>query len=112
MRAEIREIVEDPQRQENVVALVDELQVQYSTLRQTAATRRKAIQTLNADYDATREQFAELLDRHNAEMESSHKAYLKSYRALVEATTAEEWSALAKSSTKAMRQLAQSVSSI
>jgi TRAP-type mannitol/chloroaromatic compound transport system substrate-binding protein len=112
MRAEVREIIEDPQREETVVGLVDELQRQYSNLRDTTETRRKALQTLNAEYDATREQFVELLDKHNAEMESSHKTYLKSYRAFVEATTAEEWSALAKSNTKSMGQLAQSLSAI
>ena len=112
MRAEVREIIDDPRREESVVALVDRLQEEYSTLRETAATRRKALRTLNADYDATREQFVEFLDKYNAELERSHKAFRDSYRELVEATTADEWSELAKSNTKSMGQLAKSMSAI
>jgi hypothetical protein len=112
MRAEVREIIEDPQREEAVVKLVDRLQEEYSTLRETAETRRKALRALNADYDATREQFVEYLDRYNADLVRSHKAFRDSHRGLVEATTAEEWSELAKSNTKSMGQLAKSLSAI
>jgi hypothetical protein len=112
MRAEVREIIENPQREEAVVKLVDRLQEEYSTLRETAETRRKALRALNADYDATREQFVDYLDRYNADLVRSHKAFRDSHRGLVEATTAEEWSALSKSNTKSMGQLAKSLSAI
>ena len=112
MRAEVREIIEDPAREESVVELVNRLQEEYANLRKSAETRRHALRALNADYDATREQFAEFLDKYNAELESSHRAYRESHRTLVEATTAEEWDALAKSNTKSMGKLAQSLSSI
>ena len=112
MRAEVRAIIEDPQREEAVVTLVDRLQGHYENLRATAEARRKALRALNADYDATREQFTEFLDRYNAELAGNHKAFRDSHRALVDATTAEEWSALAKSNTKSMSRLAQSLSTI
>ena len=112
MRAEVRAVIEDPQREEQVVTLVDKMQQEYVELKQTAEARRQALRTLNADYDATREQFDEFLDRYNAELESSHRSYRESHRALVAATKAEEWAALAKSNTKSMGQLAKSLSSI
>ena len=112
MRAEVRAIIEDPQREDLVVALVDRMQSEYQNLRDTAEARRKALRELNADYDATREQFAEYLDKYNAELVTRHKAFRESHRALIESTTAEEWSALAKSNTKSMGKLAESFSSI
>ena len=112
MRTEVREIIEDPRREEAVVTLVNRMEAEYANLRGKAEARRKALRDLNADYDATREQFVEYLDRYNAELEQSHKAFRVSHRDFVEATTDEEWSALAKSNTKSMGQLAKSLSSI
>lgn len=112
MRAEVRRVIDDPEREASVVALVENLEEQYTVLRDTAATRRKALRELNADYDATRGQFAEFLDTHNAQLERSHKAFLESHRALIDATTAEEWSTLAKSNMKSMTELARRFASI
>ena len=112
MRTEVREVIEDAEREASVVALVDTMEAQFVVLREATVNRRKALAELNADYDATREQFAEHLDRYNADLERSQRAFLESHRALIDETTAEEWSALLKSNTKSMSKLAESLATI
>ncbi len=112
LREEVRTVVEDPEREAVVVALVDSMEEQFAVLRDSAATRRQVLQDLNADYDATREQFVEFLGIHNAELRRGQQAFLESHRELVEATTAEEWAALEKTDTKSMKRLADAMAAI
>jgi hypothetical protein len=112
MRSGVRGIIDDPEREAAVVALVDDMEAQYVEMRETAQRRRAALQELNADYDATREQFAEYLDTHNADLKRTQQEFLAGHRRLINATTAEEWSALEKSNTKSMQRLAESLASI
>ena len=112
MRAEVREIVEDPTRENSALALVDRLQSDYAQLRRLAQTSRLELRQLNADYDATPEQFADYLADYSAQLEQTHKQFRKTHRSLVEAMLAEEWDALSKSNTKSMATLAKSLVSI
>lgn len=112
MRNEIRSVIDDNEREATVLALVDRLETDFAELQNTAERRRSRLRELNADYDATRPQFDAFLADYNEQLERSHADFRESHRALVESTTSEEWSALAKSNTRTMKQLAKSISSI
>ena len=112
MRNEVRENIDDPGREADVLAIVDQLQIELKELRETAEQRRQELYELNADYDTTREQFAELLRQYDAELEERHSNFLKTRLEFISATTSDEWSAMVKSNTKAMAALAQSLASI
>jgi hypothetical protein len=67
---------------------------------------------LNADYDATREKFQDYVQKFNAQVVSGHDKLFKSHMALIDATTEEEWEALAKADTKMMKKLISSIQAI
>ena len=60
---------------------------------------------LNADYDATREQFHEYIETYDAEVRAARKRATESRQAFVGATTPEEWDALTKADSKAMKKM-------
>jgi long-subunit acyl-CoA synthetase (AMP-forming) len=112
LRVQVRDIVDDATREAEILVLIDQLQGNFDTLRSAMVTRRADLRALNADYDATREQFAELIERHGKEVKFSHAQFMRSRQAFVSATTPDEWSAMGKSNTKSMATLARSLQSI
>ena len=112
LRTQIAEVIEDPDRQTKILALTDELQADFEIFQQAVTNRRLELRKLNADYDATREKFQDYVQRFNAQVVSGHDKLFKSHMALIEATTEEEWEALAKSDTKMMKKLISSIQAI
>jgi hypothetical protein len=62
LRTNVQDVVADPERAEQSLALVDELQREFDDIKELRFERKKQIKALNADYDASRAEFETLLD--------------------------------------------------
>lgn len=112
LREEVRQTIEDSNRQAAVVAVIDQLHDEFTSLRRLAEERRARIRELNADYDATREQFAAMVNEFNAQREAKHKRFQNVQDSLRSSVTPEEWADLEKTNTKAMASLARLIAAI
>ena len=112
LREEVRLAIDDTEREAAVIDIVNQLQTEFGNLRELAESRRKRLRALNADYDATREAFAELLADFEAEREVSHSRFIELRESLETNATPEEWAMLEKTNTKAMAQLAAAIAAI
>lgn len=95
-RAKIREIVTDQTRATSLVQLVDEADAQYRAAGAEAAAFMADFTHLNADYDATRDQFTALMTKHRAQRLQFAEALLTLRAKMVAGTTPQEWEALSK----------------
>lgn len=111
-REAIVEVIEDPERQATVLLLVDDYESDYANLMSAVKTQRTELRRLNADYDATREQFQSYYDKYMADIRSARKDATESRAAFVNSTTAEEWDALSKADSKTMKKLVSSIQSL
>ncbi len=105
LRSEVIDIVPDSQRQETLLELVDDLQIEFAELRKDVVVKRTELRKLNSDYDATREQFHEYAERYDAAIKQSREKVTASRQKLVRETTVDEWDALKKLETKTMKKL-------
>ena len=112
LREKIGQVIEDPERRAVVNAEVDKLQISYTDFRLAVTARRTELRALNVDYDATREQFSEYVEKYNNQILTDHGVLLKSHQALISATTAEEWADLEKADSKMMKKLISSLQAI
>ena len=112
LRTEIRETIDDSTRQTTVISHVDELQIEFKSMRSSLVAGKSSVRELFADYDASRESFEELIALHDTTIRSQRKQVGESHRVLVESMTIDEWSALNKSGSKAMNTLLESLQSL
>lgn len=112
LRKKVGQVIEDPERRVLVNAEVDNLQKSYADFRLAVNARRTEVRILNADYDATREQFHEYVEKYNNGILTSQGVLLKSHQALISATTPEEWDDLQKADSKMMKKLISSLQAI
>lgn len=112
LREEVRLTIDDADREGAVLTIVDQLQVDFVNVRRLAEQRRESLRAVNSNYDATREQFEELLAEFGQQREEGHARFQESRKAFRGATTPEEWARLEKASTKAMATLASRIGSI
>ena len=102
LRAEIEAVVIDVDRSREALAIADQLQQEFTTLREQLLSRGEQIRLLNARYDTTRNQFKLLLDQIQADMVDNQRRISTLHRRLAEVTTAAEWRQLAKSRSASM----------
>ena len=105
LRAAIVEVIEDPDRQKEILDLVEDYEREFTKLREAVQVRRMELRHLNADYDATREQFHDFIEKYDAEVIIARKTVSESRRAFVESTTPEEWDSLMKVDSKAIKKM-------
>ena len=111
-REVIVDVVQDSERQAQILSLIDVYQSDFSNLQAAVRMQRTELRRLNADYDASREQFQSYFDKYNAEIRTARKKAMESRAAFVRSTTADEWNALNKADTKTMKQLVSSIQGI
>jgi uncharacterized coiled-coil DUF342 family protein len=95
MRIYVKEIP-DPHRAEQLSVLVDTLQQDVAELRKTVRKFRREMGVLNKNYDATNEDFREILDEYNSARKGIRQEILSSYFKMKKLTTPDEWKDLAK----------------
>lgn len=87
----IRSTIDDPERLESFIALVDQ---RDTTLRNHVAEieqYRADFEVLNADYHATREDLDNLVARYNQQRETAQQDLVQLLGAMKRSTTQEEW---------------------
>jgi hypothetical protein len=104
-RETIKEVIQDPERQVEILSLAEKYQAAFKKLRATVEAQRNELRNLNADYDATREQFQAFIDKYDTEIGAARKEATDNRMAFVRATTAEEWAALKKADAKALKNM-------
>jgi hypothetical protein len=96
LRAAVRKTVADPQRAAAADRAIDDLEAAERDARASRAAEQRDLRELNANYDATREQFAAILKRH-ADARAGYRKRLAAARdQMIANTTDAEWAALAK----------------
>ena len=95
-KAKIREIVTDQVRASMLVQLVDQAHAQCQAADAEAAAFAADFQHLNADYNATKDQFTALMTKHRADRRGFAEALLALRARMVAGTTPTEWDALSK----------------
>jgi outer membrane murein-binding lipoprotein Lpp len=101
-QSKIRDIVADPARAEMLVQLVDQAAAEVNAAETEAAAFAEQFQRLNADYDATREQFTNLLTAHRQRRHQFAQSLLSIRSKMVASTTPLEWESLSKVRTKVL----------
>jgi chromosome condensin MukBEF ATPase and DNA-binding subunit MukB len=104
-RETIKEVVPESDRQVEILSLAQKYQADFNKLRATVEAQRNGLRNLNADYDATREQFQAFIDKYDTEIGAARKEATGSRMAFVRATTAEEWAVLKKADAKALKNM-------
>ena len=112
LRSEIREVIDDPARESEALALVDSLVDDLANLREKISARRKQVRQLNADYDTTRNDFEAFFEQVDGEIRSNKRQVSEKHRALMSVTTPDERSALSKAQTKAMQAAIRNIQAI
>lgn len=112
LRSAVAETVADDDRQSDVLAIIDSLEKDVDDLRTLLVHRRAKLRDLNANYDATREQFIEFANQMESRIQSGRRQALEQHLRLAAAMTEEEWNSLSKAQTRAMKSVAQSVQGI
>ncbi|MEP4147072.1 MAG: hypothetical protein ABJL54_07600 [Halioglobus sp.] len=102
LRSEVHSVIKDPNRSQQALALIDKLQLSFSTLRDHLNDRRARMKAVNADYDVSKEDVVSFIYEIQEEMAYNQQQISILHRQLVEVTTAKEWSQLAKSKSTAM----------
>ncbi len=100
--AEIREVVTEPERADQVVALVDKLEKELRLMQNQINAREADFRKLNANYDTSEQQFKDFAERVERETRENKETASTTYRALYKLLTPEERDALVKSRSKAV----------
>ena len=112
LRREVRDVIDDPAREAEAISLLDALAEDINALRETISERRQRTRQLNANYDTSRVEFEAFFDQIDKEIQSNQQRATKSHRALLAITTPDEWSAISKARTKAMKAAIKSIQAI
>jgi hypothetical protein len=108
---EVQAIVKDPVKAEEVQALIEQFHQEFIVLRKAVEIQRLESRALNANYDATMEDFAAVVAANQEHMRAARERVTGAHLAIIAATTPEEWSELHKATTKAIDQLSASLRS-
>ena len=101
LRSEIRAVIDDPAREGEAIALVNELSEDLDALRETIAKRRQRVRELNADYDTTRADFEAFFDRVDRQIRWNKRQVSDKHREFLAIMTPDERSAISKTHSKA-----------
>ena len=107
LRAAIEETITDEQRRTEVLTIVDSLENDIDELTALLVRRRTELRELNANYDATREDFDRFTSEMEARIRRNRQQALRTHNEIVSAVTAEEWATLEKAQTRAMGSIAE-----
>jgi len=95
VRDEVARVVADAGRREKALTAVDRFGAELKTFSATVATFQRSLHVLNADPDATRAQFNDLIGRFQAERKATRARLVRIHGELLAATTEEEWRSIA-----------------
>jgi hypothetical protein len=112
LRMAIVEVVTDESRRETVLELIEEFEADVDGLRGILVQRRSDFRRLHADYDTDREKFLRFANEMEARIQQNQRRIFDARAKLIKATTEDEWDALTKVETKAMKSISMSIQGI
>jgi len=112
LRAQIRLVITNSDRQMKVMELVSALESDLNKLGDAVTKRQRRIRELNASYDTKRADFEAFLAESKLEIGAKRESVTDRYGSLVEHTLPEEREALDKYRSKAIKQAIKAMRSI
>ena len=109
LRSAVEEVVAEDNRRADIMRLIDGLELDINSLRASLVERRTEFRRLNADYDTTREELTEFANAMEVRIQEDRRRVFDGRARLIAATTDEEWDALTKVDTRAMKAVARSI---
>jgi hypothetical protein len=97
--------IPEPERRAQGFELLDTMEQGLAELNRTVEQYAAEAKQLNADYDATREDFNRLMVKFNTSRKSLQQQILTAHFGIKALTTPQEWAALAKIEGKAVRKI-------
>ena len=98
----VREVVKDPARADQVIALADELKRQFDQLRAQIVQGREELMTMNANYNATRSDFDGFFKQQDAERQALIDKVITVRAQIGKLLTDAEWQSLHKFGAEAL----------
>jgi len=112
LRVAIETVIDDQERKEAALVIVKQLEASTDELRASLITRRSELRRLHVDYDTTREELVEFTNSIEEQIRANGREVSTEHQTLIAETTPQEWDALTKAETKAMKALANSLRGI
>lgn len=112
LRNEIRNAVDDPNRESEAIEFVDALAANLQQLQENLTYRTKRTRELNSDYDTTRETFEAFFGEANKHIQANRKQVAETQRALFAILTPDERSSISKTHSKAMKAAIKTIQAI
>jgi hypothetical protein len=103
MRDEVSRVVPDAARKEKLHATIDRYENELRTFNRTASGFRDSLRAVNANPDASREQFAEVIAHYEADRRATRARLVQIHHELLALTTDDEWRSIAKREVKILR---------
>lgn len=97
--------IAEPERRAQCLELLDTMEQGLAELNRTVEQYAAQAKQLNADYDATREDFNRLMDKFNISRKSLQQQILTAHFGIKALTVPKEWAALAKIEEEAVRNI-------
>ena len=101
-RTEIRNAIDDPERETKAIAIADGLREELASLRGKKEKRQNEFKTLNANYDTTRAEFDAVIKTTNDEIRMNQKRIFQKRDDFIAITTPEEWIQISEARTEAI----------
>lgn len=112
LRNEIRQVIDDPAREAEAISLVDSLVTDLASLRTSVAERMQQVRRLNANYDATRDEFEALLNAASQQIQENRRRSGASHLAFLATVTPDEREEIEKVHSRAMNAAIKSLKAI
>jgi chromosome segregation ATPase len=109
LRATIHRVVTDDTTRLEMLTLLNALDSEIASMSADIRERREQIRRLNADYDATREELAALVDEATLSILGYRNRIVNVRRVLASKSTPEQWEQIRKAEAKAARVVADSL---
>jgi hypothetical protein len=106
---QIRKVVQDPVRADRLVSLVSEFKALARTAASAMREQRAKLAALNANYDATRADFASLFRQQDAERQALLEKAMSLREQMAALTTDSEWEQLKQAREKELTAILQEV---
>ncbi len=101
LRSRVRQEIADPARSGQILALVDQMEKELDDLNRTVLQFREDYRRLNANYEATVEEFRKLIAESDMALRRSQQKLIETHFQIKALTTPQEWAALSMQERKA-----------
>lgn len=102
VRAEVQVTVDDAERADRAVEILNDMQSQFLAAQKRAAQHKVQLRALNANYDTSREEFDAGLQALLQDAKDNRQAVGKLRRQLLQQFTSSEWGEIEKARSKAV----------